>query len=476
MLRSFKSPGVLAFATTPTAANAATYQFTLVFRLAESIDTPAASDTWLATAGQDPREVALPGGAFLPAANGPRPELYPNYTAISFPDRLLDRALPASLSSSTGQSYNEDVPLFELPRGPFLSLGELQHLTLTGDRPFGPGNSWGNGAGANGWFDRYFFSGLAAETAAPSTPPQGLPNSLLRLVGVTERGNIPVAADLTDPALDGYTSKYLLQRGAFNVNSLSKAAWIGVMLGGRGPPGSDFRYLKPFAATGTSGDAAASAAVAGGAIFYRFPQSAQETFAADAGYAASTSVPPVGPNVASAANTHLFRRGLRALSAEQTAALAGNITARLKEKQAESGPIRSLEEFLSPSPGFGGVNLLERAMADTISADGVSLNDPAAIPEFSSQWLTSGDVMGLLAPVLFARSDTFVVRAYGDAFSAGGNRQSRAWCEARVQRFPDYVDPSQPPETAAGSLNPTNQNFGRRFRVVSFRWLAPGDI
>ena len=114
LLRTHLSPAFAAFSTTPTAANAATYQFSLVFHLAESADTPATPEVWLTTPGQDPREALLPASGYVPAANGPRPELYPNYTSISFPDRLLDRALPASAGSTTGQSYNEDTPLTDM--------------------------------------------------------------------------------------------------------------------------------------------------------------------------------------------------------------------------------------------------------------------------------------------------------------------------------------------------------------------------
>jgi hypothetical protein len=56
-------------------------------------------------------------------------------------------------------------------------------------------------------------------------------------------------------------------------------------------------------------------------------------------------------------------------------------------------------------------------------------------------------VLGILGPVLTVRSDTFLVRAYGDAVNpATGAVESRAWCEAMVQRVPDYVDPAIRPK------------------------------
>jgi len=478
LLRTYLSPAFASFVTTPTVVSAAAYQFSWVFRLAEGVDRPASPDDWLKTPGQDPREAVLPAGALLPGANGPRPELYPNYTAISFPDRLLDRALPASAGSATGQSYNEDAPLFELPRGPLLSIGGLQQVHTAGMPPFAIGNSWGQGGRWNQLFDQYFFSGLTARVGPPNLAAgEPLPNTLLRIVGRKSDGTALTASDLTSSALGGYTSKYLLQGGAFNLNSVNPLAWQAVLRGGRQIAGRDFTYLAAGATSGTSSDAPLPSVALGASVFFRFPSSCQETYHADAGYAASTTVPPAAPNVPSLANTHLFRRGVRVLTPTQTVALAQSIVALLRQKFASSGPYRSLEEFLDASPLFGGMSLLEKAIADSETGDAKHLNDPSLVAEFSSQWLTPGDLLSLLAPVLFPRSDTFRVRAYGDAANpVTGVIGGRAWCEALVQRQPEYVDSSQPAETAPEGLTPLNQTYGRRFRVVHFRWLALAEI
>jgi hypothetical protein len=128
-----------------------------------------------------------------------------------------------------------------------------------------------------------------------------------------------------------------------------------------------------------------------------------------------------------------------------------------------------LEEFLNPaSPG--NPSLLEQAISDA------ALN--ASITEFSSQWLTQGDIMTALAPVLFPRSDTFVIRTYGEAVNpTTGATEGRAWCEATVQRVPEYFDKADAEEVAPAALTSTiNQSFGRRFKIVSFRWLTRSDI
>ena len=478
LLGTFLSPRFSAFATTPAAVNQATYQITYVFHLAESTDTPGTPDAWLSTAGQDPREAVLPAESYWPGANGPRPELYANYTAISFPDRLLDRALPASSTSATGQSYNEDTPLFELPRSTLLSVGALQHVHPAGARPFSIGNSWGQAGGWNAWFDQYFFSGLSADVDASAWPTGApLPNSQLHICRPKADGTIPTMADLRAEAATGYSSKYLQQDGAFNLNSVNPAAWLAILRSGRFSPGEPFNYVAATAATGTAGDGPATASFGADAAFFRFPFSAQETFQAEAGYAASTSVPPAAPNVVSPAPTHLFRRGGRRLSADQTVALANTIADLMRQRQAAEGPCRSLEAFLAPAPLLAGRSLLEEAIARTVTSDGRHLNDPALVSEFSSQWLTPADLMTSLAPILFARSDTFRIRSYGDTVNpATGETEGRAWAEAVVQRLPEYIDASQDPATVPAALNTVNQSYGRRFKLISFRWLDHSDL
>jgi hypothetical protein len=99
---------------------------------------------------------------------------------------------------------------------------------------------------------------------------------------------------------------------------------------------------------------------------------------------------------------------------------------------------------------------------------------PASKAWGAPSYLTQADVLQVLGPALSARSDTFVIRAYGDAVDAGGEVQARAWCEATVQRTPEPLDPdaSGLDPRAAGQAG----DFGRRFIITTFRWLRPGEI
>jgi len=37
-------------------------------------------------------------------------------------------------------------------------------------------------------------------------------------------------------------------------------------------------------------------------------------------------------------------------------------------------------------------------------------------------------------------------------------------------------DPTDAPTVRADGLNPLNTRFGRRFEIISFRWLSPQEV
>ncbi|MDF3128944.1 hypothetical protein P0Y35_07035 [Kiritimatiellaeota bacterium B1221] len=92
-------------------------------------------------------------------------------------------------------------------------------------------------------------------------------------------------------------------------------------------------------------------------------------------------------------------------------------------------------------------------------------------------YLLQGDVLTAVGQYLTARSDTFTIRAYGDAATASDspdNILARAWCEAVVQRVPDYYSETDDP--VAPPSNPINVAFGRKYKIISFRWLNTDEI
>ncbi len=469
--------------------------FAYLFRLPDGAELPTGETaTWLRALGRDPREFAFPNGPqegyVVPGGQMPNPALPVTLGTAGFratySQFLLDR-----YTAGTGRDFTEDVPVFELPRFSLLSLGALQHLLLPGERPFAVGNSWGGAR--NAWFDQYFFSGLTPDMLWID-PTKPLPNPRLRVIRRKPDASDTTVADVSgvDRVADGYSSKYLLQDGAFNVNSVSKTAWAAVLRGVRFTSSTNFALANVSTSTGTTavsnGDATTTLSDpwlsnSRVAAFPRFSQSAQETFKATDGYVQSDP----DPDVRNYANTPLFRRGLRFLSTTDVAELADKIVNLVQQKHRDSGPFRTMQEFISPSALFvdaagGQASLLEKAIEDAQLNTDAALGLTTTTMEFSSQWLTQGDILTALAPVLFPRSDTFLVRSYGEATNPATNAtEGRAWCEALVQRIPDYFDPSiatgDPAETAPSSLvNTFNQAYGRRFKIISFRWLTRSDL
>ena len=151
-------------------------------------------------------------------------------------------------------------------------------------------------------------------------------------------------------------------------------------------------------------------------------------------------------------------------------ALAGTIQSALNQlaKSGSNNPYSSLQALSNDASAMpiGGVSP-EYQFAD------------AAVGESAyglPGWPRQADILRPLAPILSARDDTFRIRAYGDARDSNNKVKARAWCEAVVQRTRDYVDSSEAAELATPSIKPLNKAFGRRYNIVSFRWLRVEEI
>jgi hypothetical protein len=197
--------------------------------------------------------------------------------------------------------------------------------------------------------------------------------------------------------------------------------------------------------------------------------------------------------------------GYRSLSDTQIQTLATMIVEEITKRGAEDkAPPLSIAEFVNRRIGSAsGLHALSGILQTAIDRSGVNAEfdqkdskpvkasgitstrktgvvTPEAMDGFTGEgsppYLTQGDLLAALAPIAAVRGDTFKIRAYGEAKSKTGVVEASAWCEVVVQRTPDYVDPADAPETPATSLNQTNKTFGRRFQIVSFRWLAPDEV
>ena len=91
-------------------------------------------------------------------------------------------------------------------------------------------------------------------------------------------------------------------------------------------------------------------------------------------------------------------------------------------------------------------------------------------------WIRQADILRPIAPILSARDDTFTIRAYGDSRDKSGKIKARSVCEATVTRVRDFVDSSDAADAVNEPVSAVNRRFGRRFNVISFRWLSPAEI
>jgi hypothetical protein len=101
---------------------------------------------------------------------------------------------------------------------------------------------------------------------------------------------------------------------------------------------------------------------------------------------------------------------------------------------------------------------------------------PASTGYGTPGYLTQGDVFQVIGSGLTARSDTFTVRSYGESRDVNGNVVAQAWCEAVVQRTPEPVRPDRITGLNPRVARPGEMDFGRRFEVISFRWLHSDEV
>ena len=151
-------------------------------------------------------------------------------------------------------------------------------------------------------------------------------------------------------------------------------------------------------------------------------------------------------------------------------ALAGTLQAALNQvsKNAATNPYAGMQA------------LSTKAVAVPERAVDAEYKFPAAGAGYSGYglpgWTRQADILRPLAPILSIRDDTFTIRGYGDARDASGKVLAQAVCEAVVRRSREFVDGAEAADILVPPKLSANQTFGRRFELVSLRWLAPGEV
>ena len=256
----------------------------------------------------------------------------------------------------------------------------------------------------------------------------------------------------------------MMTAGGFNVNSTSVPAWISVL-------SSLVKTDVPLASGVTETDPS-------GTPFLRVRQ------------------PKNAFNSTIEAKEKLWN-SYRTLNDTEIKSLATQIVAEIRTR----GPFLSMAEFVNRRLGVSADPLaregaiqaaLGRTAINTVP-DSMAYNSVPVSPSEVSGFgwknsdaavgntgagapgeISQGDVLSAIGSFATVRSDTFRIRAFGDARNAAGQVIARVWCEANVQRLPEYVDGADLPEAIPSSI--ANTNFGRQFKVTAFRWLHPDEI
>ena len=410
-------------------------------------------------------------------------------------------------NTTTGQSH---VIVYDAPRSPLVSVGQFQHAQLSRynfEPGFVVGNSYANPriplgsviapnfSGRSGLnivdishevnarlWDGFFFSTLGIDHVANSgssfdshfnfaklaSGEIELPNPRMVFRAVPgDTGVDAVIAAGGDRAPEALAAR-LQVKGAFNVNSTSVAAWK-ALLSSMGS--AELPVLS-------TNNGSVSWQKPGGVRFNRFGHVlTQQSF-----------------KQGGSGDEPGFWQGWRELSDAELEQLATELVREVKER----GPFRSLAEFVNRNPAApknehklkGALqSALDRSvnskLANSVGAPAAkppgSAFSPAITNESntagSASYLLQGDVLQSLAPLLQPRSDYFRIRACGEAVDGSGKVIARAWCEAFVQRAAVYVDPVDPPHFAVADLqSAANRKFGRRYEIVSFRWLPDASV
>ena len=345
-------------------------------------------------------------------------------------------------------------------------------------------------------WDRYFFSGINWGTAnsprvGGSQPYHTQQTAVDALIEADRDKTWPlqnprmalIRRDISNDQKDDLKqydtlANYLAVFGGFNVNSTSKNAWKAI-----------FSSLRKVDVRQVSGSSSSSSSVDN--VFSRFL-------------------------IPTERDGKVFG-SFRELTDENIDTLAEEMVTQVKAR----GPFMGLSDFVNRRLKIASVDGTDTAacgaLQAAIEAAGLNGNQVSQKPTAgnienvsyqvagqtkhisnyagTSGYLLQGDILNSIGGILSARSDTFVIRAYGASTDSSGRVLAKAWCEATVQRTPEWMIPTDETPNrisnipGSSSTSPIhsilqkntsfpdlNRSLGRRFKIQSFRWLNTNEV
>ncbi len=389
------------------------------------------------------------------------------------------------------------VVYFEVPDAPIASLAALQHCQTSPavwDQPYAIGNSFAHkkldqdeifelvtepvsfgNAFENVYhdssyllnealWDRYYFTGFSFDTAVnPNNSLNEAEKIMTQFLDANEEnplGNRRLSLAQTDgsqPPIEELThyrwiAKHLMLDGAFNINSTRKEAWKAWLSSLKGVEVDKVNTDNGSLTTVIESDSLASR------------------------------------SIVVAGNDGEEWSGYSKLSDAEIDTLAENIVLEVKRR----GPFLSIADFINrrlSTDDIGEEGALQAALRAS------SLDIGSGSEEGIPGTIRQGDLLAGLGSSIAARSDTFVIRAYGAAVSPlGGTVTAESWCEAIVQRMPTLKNDNdelflKPNESFPGTdpsrtdlyienpdISEAAKLLGREYRIVSFRWLNEDEV
>jgi hypothetical protein len=420
--------------------------------------------------------------------------------------------------SSNGSAGERYTTALEIPTAPMFSLGALQHanIAVEGYQPaLAIGNSFPNPTMSDhslvvepiygqqnydlsymanrALWDRYYFSSITPRVDDPSydsnsadpkddikavvlgflNGDHSLGNTRMELIGE----QVAPAQTLADLQNYKLSAAHLAVTGGFNINSTSVTAWKSFLSGYRD---AALRYQG-----GSDDNAGVSA----------FPRMTYPNRAGEQDPVAESDDAWLGyaqlldEEIEDLAEAIVAENKARALQRAGAEAVTPALTmGQFVNRMLEGNDSQQMKGTLQAAIETSGLNQsLDSYAGDFIAnsygahSDEVSFQQDGrklkvALSGSAPTSILQSDILQVLGSAMTPRSDTFTIRAYGETLGIQGEVSARVWCEAVVQRVtqpvhPDVSNPWEPEVKNSGEVD-----FGRAFKIVSFRWIGEGDV